>query len=266
VTAKKDTDYFQGLGNVSFSDEVYFARALVNIAKTPEPAEQSEPPAIDQVAVRNIIAGCTSGYLAPEQVQALLDAAGIDRAGEAVVTSAEEAVKKAGELGFPVVMKVVGPVHKSDVGGVVLNIKDAETVAAEFARMIKIADTTAILIQPMLSGIELFVGANHEEKFGHLLLCGLGGIFIEVLNDTAAELSPVSKQQASEMIKSLKSYKIIQGTRGQEGIDEQSFAETVARLSALCEAAPEIRELDLNPLLGSADRVVAVDARIKIEK
>jgi acetyltransferase len=266
VTAKKDTDYFQGLGNVSFTDEVYFARALVNIAKTPKPAESNKPPAIDQAAVRNIIAGSTSGYLAPEQVQALLDAAGIDRAGEAVVTSAEEAVKKAGELGFPVVMKVVGPVHKSDVGGVVLNVKDAETVAAEFARMIKIADTTAILIQPMLSGTELFVGANHEEKFGHLLLCGLGGIFIEVLNDTAAELSPVSKQQASEMIKSLKSYKIIQGTRGQEGVDEQSFAEIVARLSALCEAAPEIRELDLNPLLGSADRVVAVDARIRIEK
>jgi acetate---CoA ligase (ADP-forming) len=266
VTAKKDTDYFQGLGNVSFSDEVYFARALVNIAKTPRPAEPSELPEIDQAAVRSIIARCTSGYLAPEQVQALLDAAGIDRVGEAIVSSVEEAVKKAGELGFPVVMKVVGPVHKSDVGGVALNVKDAETVAAEFSRMIKIADTTAILIQPMLSGTELFVGANYEEKFGHLLLCGLGGIFIEVLNDTAAELSPVSQKQASEMIKSLKSYKIIQGTRGREGVDEQRFAETVARLSALCEAAPEIRELDLNPLLGSPDRVVAVDARVKIEK
>ena len=266
VTAKKEADYFQALGNVSFSDEVLFARALVNVAKTPRPAEQGELPVIDQTAVRSIIAGCTTGYLAPEQVQALLDAAGIDRAGEAVVASAEEAVKKAGELGFPVVMKVVGPLHKSDVGGVVLNVKTPETVATEFARMIKIADTTAILIQPMLSGIELFAGANYEEKFGHLVFCGLGGVFIEVLNDTAAQLSPLSKNQAFEMITSLKSYKIIQGTRGQEGVDEQRFAETVARLSALCEAAPEIRELDLNPLLGSVNRVVAVDARIRIEK
>ncbi len=118
----------------------------------------------------------------------------------------------------------------------------------------------------MLSGTELFVGANYEEKFGHMVLCGLGGVFIEILKDTSAELSPVSKSLAGEMIKSLKSYKIIQGARGQEGVDEQKFADTIARLSALCEAAPEIKELDLNPLLGSKDRVVAVDSRIRIEQ
>ena len=129
-----------------------------------------------------------------------------------------------------------------------------------------IAETTAILMQPMLSGTELFVGASYEEKFGHLILCGLGGVFIEILEDTAAELSPVSKSQAANMIRSLKSYKIIQGTRGQEGVNERKFAETITRLSALCEAAPEIQELDLNPLLGSKGRVVAVDARIKIER
>ncbi len=266
VTAKKEADYFQSLGNVSFSDEVLLARALAAVAKTTKPEEQVVLPAIDQAAVRRIISGCNAGYLTPEQVQALLDAAGIDRAREAVVASKEEAVKRAGELGFPVVMKVVGPVHKSDVGGVVLNVKDPEAVVTEFARMIKITGTTAILIQPMLSGTELFVGVNYEEKFGHLILCGLGGVFIEVLKDTAAELSPVSKNRALEMIKSLRSYKIIQGARGQEGVDEQRFAETITRLSALCEAAPEIKELDLNPLLGSKNRVVAVDARIRIEK
>lgn len=266
VTAKKEADYFQALGNVSFSDEVLLARALADVFRTAKPAEQPTLPVIDLAAVRNIIAGCDTGYLVPEQVQALLDAAGIDRAVEAVVVSSEDAVKKSDEIGFPVVMKVVGPVHKSDVGGVALNVKDPEAVAAEFDRMIKITDTTAILIQPMLAGTELFVGASYEEKFGHLILCGLGGVFIEVLEDTAAELSPVGMSQAAEMIRSLKSYKIIQGTRGQEGIDEQRFAETITRLSALCEAAPEIKELDLNPLLGSKNRVVAVDARIKIEK
>ncbi len=266
VTAKKEADYFQALGNVSFSDEVLLARALADVFRTSKPEGPSALPAIDHAAVRNIIAGCDTGYLVPEQVQALLDAAGIDRAVEAIAVSAEDAMKKAGEIGYPVVMKVVGPVHKSDLGGVVLNVKNPETVATEFARMIRIADTTAILIQPMLSGTELFVGANYEEKFGHLILCGMGGVFIEVLEDTAAELSPVGMNRAAEMIRSLKSYKIIQGTRGQEGVDERKFAETITRLSALCEAAPEIQELDLNPLLGSKGRVVAVDARIKIER
>jgi acetyltransferase len=266
VTAKKEADYFHELGNVSFSDEVLLARALAAVAKTPKPAGEVELPEIDVKAVRTILDGCEDGYMPPEKVQALLDAAGIDRAGEAVVSSKEEAVEKAMELGLPVVMKVVGPVHKSDVGGVALDVKDVESVENEFERMMKIKDTTAILIQPMLSGTELFVGASYEEKFGHMILCGLGGVFIEILKDTAAELSPVSRNQASEMIKSLQSYKIIQGTRGQEGIDESRFAETITRLSALCEAAPEIKELDLNPLLGTKSRVVAVDSRIRIEK
>jgi acetate---CoA ligase (ADP-forming) len=163
-------------------------------------------------------------------------------------------------------MKVVGPVHKSDVGGVVLNVKDVATVGKEFERMIKIKDTTAILIQPMLSGIELFAGAKKEEKFGHMVLCGLGGIFIEVLKDVNAGLAPLTKEEAKKMITSLKSYGIIKGTRGQEGVNEEIFADIVVRLSALVTAAPEIFEMDLNPLLGKKDKVIAVDARIRIEK
>jgi acetyltransferase len=266
VTAKKEADYFHELGNVSFSDEVLLARAMAAVAKTPKPAGEVELPEIDVKAVRTILDGCEDGYMPPEKVQALLDAAGIDRAGEAVVSSKEEAVEKAMELGLPVVMKVVGPVHKSDVGGVALDVNDVESVENEFERMMKIKDTTAILIQPMLSGTELFVGASYEEKFGHMILCGLGGVFIEILKDTAAELSPVSRIRASEMIESLKSYPIIQGARGREGVNEAKFAETITRLSALCEAAPEIKELDLNPLLGTKSRVVAVDSRIRIER
>ena len=132
--------------------------------------------------------------------------------------------------------------------------------------MIVIKDTTAILLQPMLSGTELFCGANFEDKFGHMVLCGMGGIFIEVFKDTQAEISPVSKERALEMIRGLKSYKIIQGVRGQEAISEEKYADAIVRLSALLEVAPEIKELDLNPLLGSKNRVVAVDARIRIEK
>ena len=114
--------------------------------------------------------------------------------------------------------------------------------------------------------MELFIGAKFEPKFGHLILCGMGGIFIEVFKDVAAGLAPLAHDEALTMIRSLKSYKIIKGVRGQQGVNEELFAGVILRLSALLNAAPEIIELDFNPLLGNPDRVVAVDARICLEK
>ena len=267
LTAKKEVDDFISKGRINFPDEVSLGNALARIYNTPEPApEEIDLPEVDHKKIRDIIDNSGNGYLEPRQVQELLDAAGINRAGEAVAQTADEAVKYAEELGLPVVMKVVGPVHKSDVGGVVLNIKTTDQVRSEFERMIQIKDTTAILLQPMLSGMELFAGAKYEEKFGYMILCGMGGIFIEVLKDVSAELSPISKDKALEMIRSLKSYQILEGVRGQEGINIEMFAENLARLSALLNAAPEIFEMDLNPLLGSKKQVVAVDARIRIER
>ena len=116
----------------------------------------------------------------------------------------------------------------------------------------------------MLKGTELFVGTKYEDNFGHLILCGLGGIFIEVLKDVSYGLSPVGQKEALSMIRNLKSYKLIQGIRGKEGVDEEKFVDIIVRLSALLKAAPEIMELDLNPLLGTKEDVIAVDARIKI--
>jgi len=267
INVKEEIDAFIAKGRINFPDEVVFGNALAKVYHTPKPTpEKIDLPQIDTVTIRKVIESSENGYLSPEKVQLLLDAAKISRAGEAVVTNRDAAVKEAQKLGLPVVMKVVGPVHKSDVGGVVLNVKDAETVAIEFDRMIKIKDTTAILLQPMLSGIELFVGAKAEPKFGHMVLCGLGGIFIEVFKDVSAGLAPIAKPEAIEMIRKLKSYGIIKGARGQEGVNEDLFAEIVVRVSTLVKAAPEIAEMDLNPLLGKTDRVVAVDARIRIEK
>ncbi len=119
---------------------------------------------------------------------------------------------EADKLGYPLVMKVVGPVHKSDVGGVVLNVKDKETVAREFNRMILIPETTAILMQPMLSGTELYVGATCEDKFGHMILCGMGGDLYRSIERCSGLLwSPVVKSEAMQMIHNLKSYKNHQG-------------------------------------------------------
>ncbi len=265
--ASAEVSEFIEKGNTFFPEEVLLGDALAKIYYTAKPQSANlKLPEIDVKAARKVVDEASDGYLNPEKVQALLDAAGISRAKELVVGSEEDAVKAAKEIGYPLVMKVVGPVHKSDVGGVVLNVKTEEVLRKEFNRMIKIQDTTGILLQPFLSGKELFAGAKREDKFGHLILAGMGGIFIEVLKDVQAGLSPVSLGEAQTMIKRLKSYKIIEGVRGQAGIDEAKFADIITRLSALTEAVPEIAEMDLNPLLGDSKKVVAVDARIRIEK
>lgn len=267
LTAAPEIEDFISKGRIFFRDEVVFGNALARVYNTNPPfPENAQMQEVDHQRIRNVIDQAKEGYLSPVEIRELLDASGIKRAGEAVVKTADDAVKQARILGFPVVMKVVGPVHKSDVGGVVLNLKDEKEVTHEFNRMIRIRNTTAVLIQPMLSGIELFAGAKYEPKFGHMILCGLGGIFIEVLKDVAAGLAPISMEEALFMIRNLKSYKIIKGVRGQKGVNEELFAEVILRLSALLNSAPEIMELDFNPLLGKEDSVTVVDARIRLNK
>lgn len=267
LTASEEVSSFLAKGRINFPDEVSLGRALAKVYHTPFPApEEAEIPDVDVGRIRSIIDFAQDGYLKPNEVQALLDAVDIPRAGEAVCDDVNDAIANAEKLGYPIVMKVVGPVHKSDVGGVVLNVKDENQVRSEFERMIEIPETTAILMQPMLSGTELFAGAKYEDKFGHMILCGMGGIFIEVLKDVTSALAPIEMNESYRMIRKLKSYKIIQGVRGQEGINEDAFANAIYRLSALVYYAPEIIEMDLNPLLGTAEKVVAVDARIRVMK
>jgi acetate---CoA ligase (ADP-forming) len=267
LTAKEEVADFISKGHVFFPDEVVLGNALARVYSTPKPANTIQPDfPIDHKAIRNIIETSENGYLEPVKVQALLDAVGIPRAGEEVVQTKTDAVKVAEKFGYPVVMKVVGPVHKSDKGGVILDVKDAFSVEKCFDSIMRIEGATSVMLQPMLKGAELFAGVKYEPGFGHMLLCGLGGIFIEVLKDVNASLVPVAADEATAMIKSLKGYKLFKGVRGKPGINEEIFAEIIVKLSALIEAAPEITELDLNPLLGLPDKVVAVDARICLEK
>jgi len=267
LTAEHEVEEFIAHGRINFPDGVFLGTALCKVFNTPKPESGDIPqPNVDTIKIRSIIESVSNGYISPEKIQGLLDAAQIPRASEAVVCTREEAMLAAQDIGFPLAMKVVGPVHKSDVGGVVLNIEDEASMLAEFERMIKIKDTKGILLQPMLDGTELFIGAKYEPKFGHLVLCGLGGIFIEVLKDIKSALTPVSMQKAKTMIAELKGKKILEGVRGQQAINMDKFAEIIVRVSALLTAAPEIIEMDLNPLLGKGDKIVAVDARINIQK
>ena len=267
INVKNEIDHFIARGNVFFPDEVNFGSALSKILQTPDPEPASfDVPAIDVKAIRAVVDKAENGYLSPEDTNVLMDAAGIDRSNARVVYTLDEALAFAQAEGFPQVMKVVGPVHKSDVGGVVLNVMDADTVAREFERLMKIKDTYAVQMNLMLFGAEVFIGAKREDKFGHMILAGLGGIFIEILKDVNTTLAPLSKAQAYEMIRSLKSYGIIKGARGKEGVNEDILADQITRVSALVMAAPEIFEMDINPLLGNPRYVKAVDARIRIEK
>jgi acetyltransferase len=149
---------------------------------------------------------------------------------------------------------------------VVLKVQDMETVQREFSRLIQIKDTTAVLMADMASGIELFLGAKYEDKFGHIILCGIGGIFVEVFKDVTSGLAPLTMCEASSMIRNLHAYQIIKGYRGKNGVSERKFAEIMVRLSTLLRFAVEIKELDINPLLGDGENLIAVDARIRIEK
>ena len=267
-TAGPEVQEFLKRGHVNFSDEVTLATALTQIMKTPEPAEQNVVVnGVDVPRIRRIIDGIDSdGYIAPSLVHDLLSAAGIPTVPEFVSADKDEIVAFAEKVGYPVVAKVVGPVHKSDVGGVALNIRSKEVLSAEFDRMMQIPDATAVMVQKMIKGTELFIGAKYETRFGHVVLCGLGGIFVEVLRDVSSGLAPLSYEEAYSMIRSLRAYKILKGTRGQCGINERKYAEIIVRLSTLLRFATEIKEMDINPLLADEADVIAVDARILVEK
>ena len=268
VTAGPEVSEFLQHGHVNFSDEVVLATALAQIMKTPAPADQTIiTDGVDVSRIRRIIDGIgESGYIAPKLVNELLESAGIPTVPEFVSSNKEEVVAFAEKCGYPVVVKVVGPVHKSDVGGVVLNVGTSEHLAREFDRMMQITDATAVMVQKMIKGSELFIGAKYEPRFGHVVLCGLGGIFVEVLKDVSSGLAPLSYAEAENMISSLRGYKIIKGTRGQKGLNEKKYAEIIVRLSTLLRHATEIKEMDINPLLADENDVIAVDARILVEK
>ncbi|MCK3685117.1 acetate--CoA ligase [Maribellus sp. YY47] len=267
VNVKEDVAHFIARGNVNFPDEVLLGRALTKVMHSSQPAAISDTnPYVDPLKVREIIEKTRNGYQPPEVIHGLFDVAGIPRVKELVATSETEAVLAAMNIGFPVVMKVLGPVHKTEVGGVVLNIRNVADVRKEFYHLAEIDGAEGVLIAQMASGMELFLGATYEDKFGHVILCGMGGIYVEVMKDVASGLAPLTLDEAHSMIHRLKSYKLLKGYRKQPGIDIDRYAEIIVRLSWLLRYATEIKEIDINPLLGNASEILAVDARIRIER
>ncbi len=267
MNAAKEIKHFLSKGRVNFPDEVNLGKALAQVYKTTlNEFERAMMPAMDIVAVRSIVNAAPAGFLKPEMCRELLDAAGITAARQLEVSSTAAIAAIRENMAFPVVMKVVGPIHKTEVGGVLLGIENEAQAVEAFNQLMRIKNATSVLIQEMVVGEELYCGAVKQGGFGHVVLCGLGGVFLELLNDTASALAPMSRQEVMGMITSLKGYALIEGYRSKKGLDKEKFIDVIMRVGALVHIAPEIAEIDLNPIKATENSMVVVDVRICIEK
>lgn len=267
INAQKEIKGFLKKGNINFPDEVMLGRALPEVFYTPAPfSKDITTPEIDKTKIRQIINEAKSGFLSPNQIATLLDATGIPRIKEVIVENKLDVKNKISQFTFPIAMKVIGPIHKTDVNGVILNVLSEEHAIDVFEQLMTIKNASGVLVQPMQTGIELFAGVKNEGDFGHAILFGLGGIFIEVLLDVSVNLAPITENEAYNMIRNLKGYKLIEGLRGKEGVNKNVLIDIIRRISALVIIAPEIQEMDINPLFGTLDNVVAIDTRICIQK
>jgi len=267
VNAKNEILQFIDNGNVAFADEVSFGKALGQVYHTKLPDfKNSKENVIDVKGANKIISHSKNGYLSPKKAYELLSLAGIDFVKEFEVKTLDELLKIEKILKFPVVQKVVGPLHKSDNGGVILNVKNKNELLKNFHNLMEIESAKSILIQPMITGKEIFIGAKRESNFSPIVVCGLGGVFIEIMKDVSVGMTPVSHTEANKMIENLKAYSILKGVRGQKAINLEKYANFICKISDLMEVIPEISELDINPLMANDNDIVAVDCRIRIEK
>jgi acetyltransferase len=207
--------------------------------------------------------------LSSSEVFNILAAYGIPVADWSVTHSREEAVKAAAGMGFPVTVKAdsASIVHKSDAGGVALDIRSGDGVAEAVDRMRRKfeADDLKFFIQKFLPrGRELIIGAKAESGLGHLIMFGVGGIFVEVLKDVVFKIAPVTDGEIGDMLTGIKAAPLIEGVRGEPGVHVESITETIARVSQLVTDVPMIAEMDLNPVVAYEDRISTVDARITI--
>ncbi len=199
----------------------------------------------------------------------ILTAYGIPVAEWRMAKDADEAVKAAQEIGFPVAVKAdpEAIVHKSEMGGVAINLMDADAVRQAVEKMSKAHKEPDLkfLVQKYLpGGKEVIVGAKADDEVGHLIMCGLGGIYVEVFKDVAFKLSPVTDVEAEEMLSSLKAAPLLKGVRGEKGVDRKRLIEIIQRVSQLVTDIPEIREMDLNPIIAYEDSIFVVDARMSL--
>ena len=224
-----------------------------------------------------ISAALDKGRVQLNEVEAkqLLASAGVPVAQTQLAKTADEAVSAAEDIGYPVVMKIVSPeiAHKSDVGGVVIGVENSDEVRSVFAEINRSvadkapqAEIDGIAIQAMVpQGTEIIVGSTTDAQFGPVMMFGLGGVFVEILEDVAFRVVPLEAKDASDIVREIKGFPLLDGARGREKADLNSLENLILKVSNLVDENPEIAELDLNPIFAYSDGVVAVDAHIVLD-
>lgn len=239
--------------------------------------EVVSPNGFDVEAARAAVAAARtskSGWLSPDDVAAVLAAAGIPTPIARVARSSGEAAELARAMGFPVVLKLVadGIEHKTEVGGVLVDLRDEKDVFTGFETIRASLDAhglvermKGVLVQPLIKGgVETVIGMSRDPSYGPLLMFGLGGIHVELMRDVAFRLTPLTDAGAGRQVRSIRGFPLLQGWRGAPPSDVAALEDVLLRVSALSEAIPELAELDLNPVVALPHGCVAVDARIRV--
>jgi len=206
------------------------------------------------------------------EAKELLKQAGINVIETRLATSREEALSMSKKMGFPVALKITSPdvVHKSDAGGVKLNLETEEQagqayddIIAAVKRQYPDAVIQGVSVQKMARpGVEVIIGVSKDAQFGPVIMFGLGGILVEILKDVSFRIVPLEKRDAREMIREIKGYPVLEGYRGQEPVDVANLEELILKVSDFVDKHPSVEELDLNPVIAYGDGAVAVDARV----
>lgn len=264
----------------AFMHLVSYARNLESLYQTP----RELPVRFDlnrhklRRRLRPLFRGKASRFVSQKQAMALLKAYGIPFVKTAIVGSREEAIRAAGQIGYPVVLKILAPqlVHKVDIGGVALDLADANAVDEAYDRISQCAGETdaqlhiqGFAVQKMVaarSGIELILGAKKDPTFGPVLMVGSGGVATDVTQDRALGLPPLNERSTKRMLEALRLWPILEGYRGQPGIDLDRLIEVIIRFSCMISDYPEIREFEINPLIATPRDVLGVDAAAILEE
>jgi acyl-CoA synthetase (NDP forming) len=215
-------------------------------------------------------------FLTEIESKELLKGVGINTTEVKLATSKGEAIAISREFGFPIVLKIASPdiVHKSDVGGVKIDLKSATQVGKAYREIMTSvnqkysqARIDGVSVQKMARpGVEVIIGMSKDPQFGPVIMFGLGGIFVEILKDVSFRIVPLARRDAREMIKEIKGYPVLEGYRGQEPANIPTLEETLLKVSDFVEQNPEIKELDINPIFAYRDSALALDARVVLEE
>ncbi len=256
INVKKEIEYFHQKKLASFSDEVLFAKALTKIYFA---AGNSVITTLENHHTPNL---SNAEFINQTEINELLKKYKFPLVQQQIFNNEKQAWEFARKI-LPVVLKPEGILHKTEQNAVRLNILNEKDFNRNFDELQKISPTHKVLVQQQIKGEELFIGVKYEENFGHLLMFGAGGIFIEILKDFQTLLIPIEENEILDKLKKLKSYPLFKGIRGKKSIDINNFVALIKRTDQLIRENPDIIELDFNPVIASGEDFYLVDIRIK---